>query len=211
MSKLSFGVLLASLLMPAATLPSGSAAAAPVSHFLLRLPVASQILPGRLTLAPLSAVKFCLSRPDQCRAAPEEILNFDTELFETLREVNLSINRQIRPAAKVYAAANNWSIDPVDGDCNDYAVSKRHALLRAGLPASALLLAAVQTSAGEGHLVLLVRTDRGDYVLDNLSSQVRPAHATGYAWTKVQSASNPLYWHEAQAVRSGSTLTLAAN
>jgi predicted transglutaminase-like cysteine proteinase len=190
------------------TLP---AAAVPVSHFLLRLPEPGRIATGQLTLAPLSAVKFCLKRPDQCRAAPAEVLSFDLELASTLEEVNASVNRRIRPVEKAYTGAGDWRIDPRSGDCNDYAVSKRHALLAAGLPASALLLATALTPWGEGHLVLVVRTDRGDYVLDNLSRRTRPWNATGYTWLKIQSAESPLYWHDVVPGPGRLPLTLAAN
>lgn len=66
-----------------------------------------------------------------------------------------------------------WEIFPYDGNCGDYAVTKRHLLLRAGWPSSALLLAEVVIRlTAEHHLVLLVREARGVLVLDNLSPVV---------------------------------------
>ncbi|WP_240543982.1 transglutaminase-like cysteine peptidase [Bradyrhizobium canariense] len=51
---------------------------------------------------------------------------------------------------------------PSAGNCGDYAVTKRHLLLRLGWPSSSLLLGEVTIrTTGEHHLVLLV--------LDNLS------------------------------------------
>jgi predicted transglutaminase-like cysteine proteinase len=80
------------------------------------------------------------------------------------------------------------------GDCNDYAVTKRHVLLQRGLPAKALRLSAVRTSSGEGHLVLLVVTTKGELVLDNLTDAIRPWRSTDYRWLKIQSASDARFW-----------------
>jgi predicted transglutaminase-like cysteine proteinase len=60
------------------------------------------------------------------------------------------------------------------GDCNDYAVTKRHMLLQRGLPAKALRLSAVRTGSGTGHLVLLAVTSKGELVLDKLTDAILP-------------------------------------
>ncbi|WWE91844.1 transglutaminase-like cysteine peptidase [Bradyrhizobium symbiodeficiens] len=80
------------------------------------------------------------------------------------------------------------------GDCNDYAVTKRHALLERGWPARALLLAEVVTGSGEHHLILVVRTRSGDVVVDNLNANVRPWSKTNYQWVRMQSPQNPQFW-----------------
>ena len=54
----------------------------------------------------------------------------------------------------------------------------------------------MQTPAGVGHLVLTVRTDRGDLVLDNRRPNVVAWQLTGYVWTMRQSERNPRYWVE---------------
>ncbi|MDR3438197.1 transglutaminase-like cysteine peptidase, partial [Telmatospirillum sp.] len=96
----------------------------------------------------------------------------------------------------------DWSIDTTYGNCNDYAVQKRKALLDKGYPASALSLSAVLTSWGEGHLVLTVRTDRGDYVLDNLRPTILSWDRTGYEFNRVQSLADPQTWvHPGKALR----------
>ncbi len=50
---------------------------------------------------------------------------------------------------------------PASGDCNDYAVIKRHELIARGWPARAVLLSEVVTNWGEHHLVVVVRTFSG--------------------------------------------------
>jgi hypothetical protein len=85
-------------------------------------------------------------------------------------------------------------ISPASGDCNDYAVTKRHELIKRGWPGQSLLLAEVVTRWGEHHLVLVVRTEGADLVLDSLSPQIRAWSTTGYRWVRIQSPENPVYW-----------------
>jgi predicted transglutaminase-like cysteine proteinase len=42
----------------------------------------------------------------------------------------------------------------------------------------------VQDETGQGHAVLAVRTDLGDFILDNKKDQVLPWHRTGYVCIK---------------------------
>ncbi|HMK88727.1 MAG TPA: transglutaminase-like cysteine peptidase, partial [Methylocystis sp.] len=57
-----------------------------------------------------------------------------------------------------------------------------------------LLMTIVRDLNGEGHAVLTVKTDRGDFVLDNLSEDVRPWSATGYTFFKRQAQDDPNVW-----------------
>lgn len=150
---------------------------------------------GEGTLAPLSHVRFCMDHGEECTNTLEASASpatLDVESFPLLDEVNRDVNARIRPHMK--NAAIGWAINPAAGDCNDYAVSKRHELIARGIPASALRLAVVRTSWGEGHLILLVRTELGDQVLDNLSGQILPWTALSYRFLKVQSGRDPAAW-----------------
>jgi predicted transglutaminase-like cysteine proteinase len=42
----------------------------------------------------------------------------------------------------------------------------------------------VQDYKGEGHAVLMVRTDRGDFILDNQRTAILPWTRTGYVFVK---------------------------
>ena len=107
--------------------------------------------------------------------------------------VNREVNGAIRP--KVESGKTDvWKIGGSSGDCEDYALTKRAALLRKGFPSSSLLMTSVVTRRGESHAVLMVRTDRGDFVLDNLNSLVKPWSATGYRFISMQSPDNPRMW-----------------
>jgi predicted transglutaminase-like cysteine proteinase len=156
------------------------------------------IIEGAPALAPFQHVRFCLRYPSDCQSNPTEIdrITLNAENIELLKRVNRSVNATIVSTIKLYGPelADGWSIAPSMGDCNDYAVTKRHALLRSGLPAKALRLSAVRTSSGTGHLVLVVVTTMGDLVLDNLTDAIRPWQSTDYQWLKIQSAKDARIW-----------------
>ncbi len=94
-----------------------------------------------------------------------------------------------------YGRAEYWNI-PTDGfgDCEDYALTKRRDLMTAGFPAPALRIAVVLTDRNERHAVLTVATDRGDYVLDNLTSTIRNWDDTDYLWIERQDPSKAWGW-----------------
>jgi Bacterial transglutaminase-like cysteine proteinase BTLCP len=64
----------------------------------------------------------------------------------------------------------NYPIDA--GDCEDYALLKKQYLKKLGFKAGLLPLAVVLNEAGEFHAVLMVLTDRGDFVLDNRRNEI---------------------------------------
>lgn len=147
--------------------------------------------PTRLELAPLDYTRFCLRHAADCElGVPDAVIEMTPELEAAIEQINRGVNQRIRSVK----ATTDWRIDPESGNCNDYVVTKRHELLALGLPASALLIAVARTPAGEGHLLLLVRTDRGDLVLDNLSPEIRRRGETRYAWIKRQSARDASLW-----------------
>lgn len=100
------------------------------------------------------------------------------------------MNRSIKPLNE---RRDVWSLNPTYGDCDDYVMTKRSKLIRAGVPSGALRVAVVRTQQGVGHAVLLVKTSSGDYVLDNLRSTIIKREQTGYRFLNVAS-SNPWKW-----------------
>jgi predicted transglutaminase-like cysteine proteinase len=156
------------------------------------------IIEGSPALAPFQHVRFCLRYPSDCQSNPTgtDRIELNAENIELLKRVNRTVNATIVSTIKSYGPelADGWSIAPSMGDCNDYAVTKRHALLRSGLPAKTLRLSIVKTSSGTGHLVLVVVTTMGDLVLDNLTDAIRPWRSTDYHWLKIQSANDAKMW-----------------
>lgn len=159
------------------------------------------------TLAPFQHVRFCLRYPADCTpdSAQNARIELDTQTSELLKSINHRVNLAIAPKTKVYGQIleNSWTIAPNMGDCNDYAVTKRHELIKSGLPSSALRLSVTKTTSGEGHLVLLIATTKGDVVMDNLVEDIRPWHSTQYQWIKIQSAANPRFWNDLASLVPG--------
>jgi predicted transglutaminase-like cysteine proteinase len=155
------------------------------------------------TLAPFQHVRFCLRYPSDCKSDPAENgrVELNAETSGLLDRVNRSVNISITAMSKSYGSnlGDGWTIAPDMGDCNDYAVTKRHELLESGLPSKALRLSVVRTASGIGHLVLVVATTNGDIVLDNLTTAIRPWQTTDYQWLKIQSTSDPRYWNEVKS------------
>ena len=194
-----------STVLLSAILASGlfSGSAYPRDRFPQDSSARSPIVEGSPTLAPFQHVRFCLRYPSDCKSDPTENQRIDlnTENFELLKRVNHSVNATIAPSPKSYGAdlEDGWTIAPAAGDCNDYAVTKRHELLQSGLPAKALRLSVVKTASGIGHLVLVVATTKGDIVMDNLTEAIRPWQSTDYNWLKIQSAADARFWYEVKA------------
>jgi predicted transglutaminase-like cysteine proteinase len=155
------------------------------------------------TLAPFQHVRFCLRYPSDCKSDPAESerIDLNAETLEQLKRVNQTVNMSILPTVKSYGSnlEDGWTIAPGNGDCNDYAVTKRHKLMESGLPSKALRLSVVKTTSGVGHLVLVVATTKGDVVLDNLTDVIRPWTHTDYHWLKIQSASDSRFWYVIKA------------
>jgi predicted transglutaminase-like cysteine proteinase len=171
------------------------------------------IMDASPTLAPFQHVRFCLRYPADCKSNPAENdhIDLDAETSELLKRVNHSVNVSIIPTVKDYGTnlGDGWTIAPDMGDCNDYAVTKRHELLESGLPSKALRLSVVKTASGIGHLVLVVVTAKGDVVMDNLTEVIRPWQSTDYHWLKIQSATDSKFWYEVKAPAVGPSVSQA--
>ena len=150
-------------------------------------------------LPPLGHTQFCARYPRDCdRTSSRNIASIPFgERWPQLNFINEVINAVIAPKPGDPAIDSDWLIGPAEGNCNDYAVTKRHLLLEAGWPASALLLAeVVRVTTGEHHLILVVRGTNSDFVLDNLRPFIVGLAETrnDYLWVRVESAENPRFW-----------------
>lgn len=153
------------------------------------------------TLPPMAFTIFCLKYKDECKPRPQHIvfrgnrLKLTAERLAQLQEVNQQVNNSIRPEPNLEGLrGEKWLLHPASGDCNDYAVTKRHDLIANGFPARSVLLSEVVTPWGEHHLIVVVRTLSGDLVLDNLSSHILPWSKKPYRWVRIQTPKNPTYW-----------------
>ncbi len=151
------------------------------------------------TSIPVGHAEYCKANRSDCgrnsNVVKAEAL--DDARWNELVQVNAYFNQSITPITDqdLYGVEELWTL-PTNGygDCEDYVLAKRHALMEAGWPASTLLISVVRQKNGDGHAVLLVRTDRGDLVLDNQDGSIRVWNETSYQFIKRQSQANAGEW-----------------
>jgi predicted transglutaminase-like cysteine proteinase len=153
---------------------------------------------GTTTSQPIGHYEFCQRLPGECSARTSRPLHvtLTDALWLELTAVNDAVNHQIQPRSDldVFGRPEVWSFANTLGDCEDYVLVKRRELVARGWPLSALLVTVVRQENGEGHAVLTVVTDRGDFVLDNLDGRVRLWSDTPYLFVKRQSERNAGAW-----------------
>jgi predicted transglutaminase-like cysteine proteinase len=137
------------------------------------------------------------ARPAAVKTAP--VIALSDSDWKAISDINRQVNRHIRSGsdARVYGVGDYWAVpngDRARGDCEDYVLAKRRALVRAGYPVGALSIAVVETRWGETHAVLLVATDRGDYVLDNLTGRISRWDEANYKWRERQAPGKTFEW-----------------
>ncbi len=158
------------------------------------LPTARSLADGGIVSAPRAFQAFCETYAGQCNTiGGTAIVDLDEDRWGELNAVNSHVNGRIQ-AYSDERGTDVWTIGATEGDCDDYAVEKRRQLLSLGWPSSALSLTVAFIRSGEAHLVLTVRTDRGDFVLDNLRQRIVPAVQTGYRFVSRQSTVHPRLW-----------------
>ena len=158
---------------------------------------ASQMRVSGLTTQPIGHYEFCLTYPGECkqRSAGGKV-KLSRDLWSRIIQINDAVNVMVRPRTdqEMWGREEVWSYPGREGDCEDYALEKRRQLMAVGVPASALLMTVVLQPNGDGHAVLTVRTDYGDYILDNMRGDVRLWSETGYTFVKRQSSENASQW-----------------
>jgi len=149
---------------------------------------------GTFVAPPSGVLGFCVHHMDDCTAVAQgpTAVELTVEREHQLADIQDKVNAAIEPQED---PAHTWEY-PVDGrgDCNKYALEKRRELLAMGWPREALLLTTALTEHGEGHLVLVVTTSRGDKVLDNRINRVVDWRELPYRWVARQSPSTLTRW-----------------
>ncbi|HET8972114.1 MAG TPA: transglutaminase-like cysteine peptidase [Pseudolabrys sp.] len=154
---------------------------------------------GEPTRPPIGWVDFCVEYQPDCAAkpsAPRDVV-LSPKAWADMVNVNAWANRAIKPITDMehWGVIERWNYpDDGYGDCEDYVLLKRRMLMKAGWPREALLITVVRDKKGDGHAVLTVKTDRGEFVLDNQEPQVLSWERTGYRFVKRQSQSDPNAW-----------------
>lgn len=157
---------------------------------------------GALTSQPVGHFDFCVANPDECgpNRGERKPVHLSRKLWARIVDVNNAVNVMVAPKTdwELWGREEVWSYPDREGDCEDYALEKRRQLMAAGVPASTLLMTVVRQRNGDGHAVLTVRTDMGDFVLDNLEPRVLAWNETEYRFLKRQSSKNAGEWVSVQ-------------
>jgi predicted transglutaminase-like cysteine proteinase len=155
---------------------------------------AGAMLTAEAVIPPAGFVGFCVKHSPECLTSSSHpsTVTLSPDRRAELEQVQVATNAEIAPRAN---PAHTWEYAfNGAGDCNTYALTKRHALMARGWPADRLLLAAAYDELGEGHLVLIARTSDGDFALDNRVDHVVEWSALPYRWISMQSQNSPARW-----------------
>lgn len=154
---------------------------------------------GTSARAPIGWTEFCTQHARDCEVKPLEARDvvLSPKAWKDLTRINNWVNEHIKPMTDLdhWGVVERWSYpDDGYGDCEDYVLLKRKMLMQAGWPRQALLITVVRDTKGEGHAVLTVKTDKGEFVLDNQNEEIVIWSGTGYRFVKRQSQSDPNVW-----------------
>ncbi len=159
---------------------------------------ANSMVTGGLTSQPIGHYEFCKANPDECaiRPADQSPLRMNGQVWSRIVAVNQAVNRRVKPMndLDIYGKDEVWAYPVSDvGDCEDYVLEKRRQLNEKGISFANLLITVVRKPDGEGH-ALTVRTDKGDFVLDNLTDKVKSWDQSGYRFLKRQASEHTGRW-----------------
>ena len=153
---------------------------------------------GEPMLPPFSFIRFCVRKPLRCPLSKEtRKIPLQPENRKILEKVQRNVNHQLG------AGLERWDDGVTRTDCTDYALTKRSRLLDMGYPPSALLIAIAFVPDGEAHLLLVVVTDRGDFVLDNLRPTVTRWDELPYRWVMRSTPQDPRLWRSILPLYTG--------
>lgn len=196
----SFGKLTAAAMLAASMLVPltnfAEAAPAGLARNIRPAPPPSYIVARRPSMPPFAFIQFCTTNASECQVHGDKtMVDMTPELRDELKRINSGVNTSIKPVNDE-PGNDVWQIAVTSGDCEDFALTKRHKLVAAGWPSRALRLVVARTREGEGHAVLVIKTSEGDMVLDNRTNEIRPWNRAGLRGLKIQSGDNPRLWYD---------------
>lgn len=113
--------------------------------------------------------------------------------------INLVVNEGI--TGKEGTGPDTWRAFPPDrqGDCDDYAMTKRAALIAFGADPDQIAVVTGEAIYPDGrrffHVVIEYTHEGKTYILDNLSPDLYPAAARPYQWIEeARQQAGQLYW-----------------
>ena len=157
------------------------------------------IATGDASRPPIGWTDFCVRYAPECETKPSAARDvvLSAKAWTDLVRVNKWVNDTIKPLTDMehWGVVERWDYpDDGYGDCEDYALLKRRMLIDAGWPREALLMTVVRERNGNGHAVLTVKTDKGEFILDNQNEHIVLWSETSYRFVKRQSQTDPNLW-----------------
>jgi predicted transglutaminase-like cysteine proteinase len=136
------------------------------------------------------------------------------ERWNDLFQINTRINNTIKPASdqELYGEVEFWTYPVTAGDCEDYLLAQEARVWKASAsrPPS-LLITVVLDEHNEGHAVLTVNTDAGDYVLDNRRDDILLWNETNYRFLKRQTQRDPKQWVSLDDAKTMATASIGTS
>jgi predicted transglutaminase-like cysteine proteinase len=164
------------------------------------------------SLPPIGYVNFCAEGQDECKfsGGKSAHLGMSPDTWNMLVQVNTYVNGKIKPVSDIdqYRTAEKWAYPIAAGDCEDYALLKKRYLVGMGISADELLMTVLLDEKGEGHAVLTVVTDNGDFILDNRRDEILRWTQTPYKFLKRQSQQNPKQWVALQKTNTDTLVSM---
>jgi len=153
------------------------------------------MIEGGVTTPQFAGLLFCKKNPVQCDVSSsiDDTVVMNDKIMNRIISVNSRINSSITPVSD-FGDKDLWSVNVSQGDCEDFALTKRSNLIQMGFPARAIRVAVTKTIVGEGHAVLVISTTIGDIVLDNRDNIIRFWFETDLTWIKIWSKNDPKKW-----------------
>ena len=155
---------------------------------------------------PIGHYEFCRIYASECTPVSQDSgpMKLTEDQWRTMLDINYTVNTTIQPLTdqEIYGVEERWAYPQTVGDCEDFVLLKRKMLMAKGFDPSDLLITVVLQPNGEGHAVLTVRTDRGDFVLDNMRNKVMLWSHTEYTYLKRQASDHPGRWVKLQDGRA---------
>ena len=152
---------------------------------------APSAIPYGKALPPVGYVDFCGRGEAECqfKGGKQQPLIITSENWDAIFQINRYVNTKIRPATDMdlYGKPDYWTYPVTAGDCEDYVLLKKRMLVNMGFRPETLLITVVLDENREGHAVLTVPTNHGDYILDNRRTEILRWDQTGYIYLKRQS------------------------
>lgn len=173
---------------------------APYWETVFSKPSASLRQPGSLFRRHSARLARQLEEEAAIKAEAEVAVSTQSDM-RAIEAINRDVNWRIKPRTdnEAFGVADYWTLPLAYGakgvgDCEDFVLQKRSTLRKSGYSLKMMSIALVEVPGQQTHAVLLLNTDRGVMVLDNLDSRVRRLSRSPYRVISREQFGAPLHW-----------------